>query len=321
MSRQGIGSRAPPGLRFDAPLAAGGYRWWRLDVASDDGAHRLALAVLLGSVFSRSYAAARRRGPVDPLDHCALHVAVYGTGAARWTLTERGRAEVARWPEALSIGVSAARWDGAALEFAIDEMTAPWPTRLRGTVRVLPEALTAHTVSLDGAGRHRWSPLAAGARVEVALASPALRWTGHGSLDCHAGDEPPDAVFASWTRTHAALRGGAATLLDLRRRDGTELGQALHVDAAGSVSAFDPPPRADLPPTRWRLSRAARADPGHPPPLLRTLADMPCHARSLLAATLLGESVTALHETLSFDRLRARWVQALLPLRAPRAWR
>jgi len=35
---------------------------------------------------------------------------------------------------------------------------------------------------------------------------------------------------------------------------------------------------------------------------------------------LLGESVTAMHESLSLDRFRARWVQMLLPFRMPRAW-
>ena len=50
----------------------------------------------------------------------------------------------------------------------------------------------------------------------------------------------------------------------------------------------------------------------------RQLEDTPFYARSLLATTLLGEPVTAVHESLSMLRFRQRWVQYLLPFRMPR---
>jgi hypothetical protein len=40
--------------------------------------------------------------------------------------------------------------------------------------------------------------------------------------------------------------------------------------------------------------------------------------RSLLQTRLLGESATAVHESLSLRRFSAPWVQALLPFRMPR---
>jgi carotenoid 1,2-hydratase len=38
----------------------------------------------------------------------------------------------------------------------------------------------------------------------------------------------------------------------------------------------------------------------------------------VLSQRLLGEDVIAVHESLSLDRFRSRWVQALLPFRMPR---
>jgi carotenoid 1,2-hydratase len=38
----------------------------------------------------------------------------------------------------------------------------------------------------------------------------------------------------------------------------------------------------------------------------------------VLSSRLLGEEVNAVHESLSLDRFRTRWVQTLLPFRMPR---
>jgi carotenoid 1,2-hydratase len=38
----------------------------------------------------------------------------------------------------------------------------------------------------------------------------------------------------------------------------------------------------------------------------------------VLASRLGGDEVTAIHESLSLDRFRRRWVQMLLPFRMPR---
>ena len=50
----------------------------------------------------------------------------------------------------------------------------------------------------------------------------------------------------------------------------------------------------------------------------QTLEDAPFYARSVIATRLRGEDVTAVHESLSLDRFRAPWVQAMLPFRIPR---
>ena len=81
-------------IRFDQPVPAGGYAWWYIDAISDDGNHGLTLIAFVGSVFSPYYAWARRRaGPAgaDPLNHCAVNVALYGRSGSRWATYPRAR--------------------------------------------------------------------------------------------------------------------------------------------------------------------------------------------------------------------------------------
>jgi carotenoid 1,2-hydratase len=52
--------------------------------------------------------------------------------------------------------------------------------------------------------------------------------------------------------------------------------------------------------------------------VISTLEDTPFYARSVVRTRLLGEPVTAMHESLSLDRFSALWVQAMLPFRIPR---
>ena len=66
------------------------------------------------------------------------------------------------------------------------------------------------------------------------------------------------------------------------------------------------------------IARGTRADDPARTRVRRTLEDTPFYARSVLSQRLLGEDVTAVHESLSLDRFRTRWVQALLPFRMPR---
>ena len=115
---------------------------------------------MLGSVFSPYYAWARRRGPADPLDHCALNVALYGEGGKRWALNERRRGSLRRGPDRLAIGPSSLAWSGTELCVEIDERTAPLPSRIRGRVRVRPGCLVEADHGLDAGGRHRWWPAA-----------------------------------------------------------------------------------------------------------------------------------------------------------------
>ena len=253
------------------------------------------------------------------MNHCALNVALYSPRAALWAMTERGVAAVDRTATRLAIGPSALDWDGDRLVITIDEWCAPLPRRVRGTVTVLPRALVADDFALDAEGRHRWHPLAPRARVEVALERPELRWVGEGYLDANSGSEPLEAGFSRWDWARAHLRDETAILYDGARRDGTRFGLSLAIDRAGGVDAREPPPRAALPRTLWRLDRETRADAGTVPSVRRTFEDSPFYARAALDTRLFGEAAVAVHETLSLDRFARPWVRAMLPFRMPRA--
>ena len=286
---------------------------------SDDGSQGLTVIAFIGSVFSPYYAAARRRAGTagaDPLNHCAINVALYGRNGAGWSMTERGHRRVQRDALTLQIGTSAWRWVGDCLQIDLDEVTVPWPSRLRGRVRVHAPQRFTHAVAL--APGHVWQPIAPAARVEVELGAAAA-WSGSGYLDSNRGEAPLESVFRSWdwSRAHFA-NGDSAVLYDVDRLDGSRHAFGLRFGAQGGVSATPPPPKAALPATRWRVPRLAESDAGYPPRLIRTLTDAPFYARSLIETQWHGERVTAFHESLSLTRFDTAWVQAMLPFRMPR---
>ncbi|MES2974288.1 MAG: carotenoid 1,2-hydratase [Pseudomonadota bacterium] len=310
---------------FDVPVPQGGYAWWYLDALSDDGQHGLTLIAFVGSVFSPYYARARRNnhGLADPLDHCALNVALYaGAEAASptgWCMTERGRSSVERLPNQLRIGPSALAWDGKALTAQIDEVTVPWPRRLRGSIRLEPDALLDHSYPLDDAGRHHWCPIAPCARVEVALERPALHWRGTAYLDCNRGERALEQDFQRWDWSRTALaKRRSAVLYDVTRNDGSPLSLALAFDAQGRVNDFAPPPESRLPASGWRVPRTTRSDSAGTTRVAQTLEDGPFYARSVLTTRLLGETATAVHESLCLQRWARPAVQMMLPFRMPR---
>jgi carotenoid 1,2-hydratase len=311
---------------FDRAVPAGGYVWWYLDALSDDGRHGLTIIAFIGSVFSPYYAWARRGAAepgADPLQHCALNVALYTLDRDRrpraWTMTERSETAVRRSSSRLQIGPSALEWDDGAWTVHIDETTAPWPRKVRGVVRLQPLSISGEAFALDGGGRHHWQPIAPRARVEIDLASPALRWSGDGYLDSNSGSAPLERDFVRWDWSRAALSGGrSGVLYDLTRRDGSRLALALQFDAQGRAEAIAPPPPAALPASGWRVGRSTRSEGPAPAQLLHALEDGPFYARSLVQARWLGEPVRLMHESLDLDRFASRWVQLLLPFRMPR---
>ncbi|MGK3989922.1 carotenoid 1,2-hydratase [Sorangium sp. So ce136] len=296
---------------------------------SDDRRSAITIIALLGSVFSPYYARARARGAADPLMHCSMNVALYGPRPRddRWALTERPRAAVSRSPRALAIGPSRMEWSGGELRVAFDEITAPIPSRLAGTVRLRPAAPEPAApgprgaragVTLDRWGRHRWAPLAPIARAEVELTHPSLRFSGSAYMDTNAGDEPLDRAFESWTWSRAVGADGLALTYDVRRRDGTRMLLARAFDAGGGARELPPLVPRPLGDTRWGMERSIAADLGSSPRLLRTYEDTPFYARSLAAATFGGKPATVVHEALSLDRFASPWVQFLLPFRMRR---
>ena len=306
------------GPRFDAPVMPEGYLWWYVDAFSDDNRHGITLIAQVGSCFSPYYARARRRGDSDPLNHNSLNVALYGE-CKRWSMTERGRSALRRDASRLEIGPSSLSWDGTSLTIRIDEVTAPLPSRIRGTVRVFPRAVAGQPYRLDQAGRHFWAPIAPSAHVEVKLDRPSLNWSGSGYLDSNWGSEPLESAFQRWEWSRAILKdGGAAVLYDVTQRDGHRPPLGLRFAPNGGVEHFEAPPRVRLPNTAWRVRRGTLVDPQQTARVTETLEDTPFYTRSVLETHLLGEPVTAMHESVCLDRFSTRWVQTLLPFRIPR---
>ena len=173
------GNEAHVGPRFDIAVAPGGYAWWYCDALSDDGRFGLTIIAFIGSVFSPYYAWSGRR---DPLDHSAINVAIYGRNTrdtwakGRWAMTERGRQSVEIEANALRIGPSSLTWDGTALTIEIDETSAPIPTRLKGRVRVMPDAVTRQIFGLDREGHLRNGRRERSVVVERAIGPEARRF-------------------------------------------------------------------------------------------------------------------------------------------------
>ncbi len=307
------------GPDFSRAVGPNGYAWWYIDALSDDGAHGLTIIAFIGSVFSPYYARARRSGVTDPENHCAINVALYGKGGKRWALTERGRNDLTRTPSRFAVGPSNLTWDGTDLVIDIDEITVPWPSRLKGRVRLTPSAVTANPFVLNANGQHMWHPIAPLARVTVEMTRPHLSWTGNGYFDSNSGDAPLEDGFVGWTWSRASTSLGTQIYYDGVQRSGHDFALAIAIDARGQVTTIPAPPRASLPTTTvWRIPRATRADAGTPAKIIETCEDTPFYARSITETIDNGRPVRAMHESLLLDRFSTRWVQSLLHFRMPR---
>jgi carotenoid 1,2-hydratase len=234
-------------------------------------------------------------------------------------MTERPRGAVNRAPNLFTVGPSNLSWDGESLVIRINEIAVPIPRRLRGTVRVVPTAITRQTFTLNESGSHRWWPIAPCARVQVALDQPHLRWQGDGYFDMNCGDAPLESGFSDWQWSRGATRDGAIILYEAERRDGSRADLAITFDPHGRMQSFEPPPLHKLKHTGWRVGREVRSE--DTASVFRTLEDAPFYARSVVSASMLGEPVTLMHESLSLNRFKMPVVQAMLPFRMPRARR
>ena len=273
------------------------------------------MIAFVGSVFSPYYAWS---GRADPLNHCAVNIALYGEAGRGWAMTERGRDSVVRSRDTLSIGPSALAWEDGGLTVRFDEVTAPRRSRLRGTVRVRPAALNRQAYALDAAGRHAWRPILPRAAVEVRLTNPAGGWRGLGYFDANAGEEPLETAFSGWDWSRAHLPTGALIHYDVLSRTGEAARLALRFDGDEPARVIEPAPRLRLPSTAWRIPRQLRAEGADDPARRRLLEDTPFYARSALRARHDGVWADVVHESLSLDRLRSPVVRAMLPFRMPR---
>ncbi len=269
-------------------------------------------------MFSPYYARALRKGAADPEEHCAINVALYGKGGHHWAMTERGKRHLRRDATRFVLGPSSLSWDGTTLTVIVQERTTPFLTRLAGTIRFTPDRLLDQRFDLDAGGRHQWHPMAPSGRISVEREFPAQNWNGHGYLDSNVGTRPVTEDFTAWDWSRAQTMAGPVMFYDVERRDGTALNLALGQAGDGALVPRDAPPLHLLNRTLWRVPRHARSDAAQPSKLALTLEDTPFYARSLVVSRLDGEEVAMMHESLSLDRLRQRWVETLLPFRMPR---
>ncbi len=284
---------------------------------SDDGQHGITLIAFVGSVFSPYYAWARRSGPTDPDNHCALNVAIYSKGRGRWAMTERGRRHCSRSAQAFIIGPSQMQWDGDCLTLDINEVSVPLPRKIQGRIKLWPQQLQTYSTRLDARGRHRWGPLAPASRIEVDLTSPDLKWQGHAYLDSNEGDEPIAEGFHTWDWSRARMRDGSTLVFyDMQSPGSPDRVLSLRFRPDGVVEDIETPPAQRLPKTGWRIDRRMRSE--APVQCQEQLEDTPFYQRALLQFNYAGEPLLAFHETLSVPRLVSPVVQAMLPWRMPR---
>ncbi len=310
-------------------MGAGAYAWWYVDALSDaqpDGsAYALTLIAFVGSVFSPYYAWARRRhgdagAPAEA--HCAVNVSLYRRAPGRtrferlWAMTERDASRVQRTEHELHIGPSHLAWrSDDSLCMALDEWTVPWPSRLRGRIRLSPQQWPCQSFALDAAGRHQWQPISPRGRIELDFDSPRLRWQGDAYMDANHGTRPLERDFESWQWSRSALSDQRSRLIyEVRTVEGGARAVALEVSADGRIHSRAMPANHCLPATAWGVARSSRAE--QRPDLLATLESGPFYSRSLLRDP--GDGAWTMHESLSLTRFTQPWVQAMLPFRMPR---
>ncbi len=233
-------------------------------------------------------------------------------------MTERGRSALHRDAETLNIGPSSLAWEDGGLTVRFDEITAPLPTRLRGSVRLHPGPVSDQAFGLDEQGHHLWRPIMPRARVDVALTHPTLRWSGDGYFDTNCGAEPLEKAFTAWDWSRAHLKQDTLLAYDVDRREGPPLNLALRVSADGTMRAMEPQARLALPRTGWGLRRQVRHPGDEAPRLRRTLEDTPFYSRTALEGQADGEAAAIVHESLDLGRLCSPVVRLMLPFRMPR---
>ena len=287
---------------------------------SDDGATSIVIIGLVGNPFSPAYARARAAGSgvADALGFSSLNVAIRGSRDRVWSLRERALGPFDRSADALVLGASVVHWSADRLEISIDERTTPilgiGARPVRGKVVFRPSGLTERSYVLDEHGRHVWWPVAPRGRIEVRLDEPALRFEGAGYHDANAGDEPVDRGFSDWTWSRGHVPHGDTVVVYETHGAGPRGASITHAFRwnGRESTSFVAPRARPFRPSLWGIPRAAHADPGHAPRLVKMLEDTPFYARSLVDTRIDGTSLQVVHESLAAQRLGKPWVRHLL---------
>lgn len=341
------------GIAFDEQVPADGYLWWYVDAMSDDGQHALTLIAFVGSVFSPYYAHARRKAlrsdnasvtrGANPEEFCAINAALYrgvDTAGTRerngywWAMTEHSRHSVVRDADSMRVGKSAFLSREDALIIELNEITVPFPRRVRGRIYVELAQQCDESYPLAQQGGHLWRPIAPSAKIRVELTDPPMRWEGRAYVDSNRGDAPLESAFRdwTWTRTHEVREDGTldeATRVfyevmtntgECRQISASFSHQALGgANATSIVSSSTPVPTSQaLDQTLWGITRSLPCDPERDCRVLKTAESAPFYARSIIETTLGGRIHRGMHESLSMARFEKRWVQCLLPFKMPR---
>jgi carotenoid 1,2-hydratase len=301
---------------FSAPVPPDGYRWWYIDALSDDHRYGLAIIGFVGSVFSPYYFSARKSGPADPEHYCSLNIGLYGATGHKWCMTERSKRHLVRDATHFAIGPSSMAWRQDTLVIMIDEITVPFPSRVKGEIRLTPKIISTEEHFLDPLQKHVWRPVAPVCEIEVHLEEPRVSWRGHAYHDMNWGARPLEDDFSSWVWSRTALSDHAHIVYDRILRDGTPSSFAMTIGKDGRSERIDLPKPVELGTAFWRMRRPAHAD--HPVEKIMTLEDAPFYTRSLFYTEIEGQRVPVFHESLSLKRFTNPIIQKMLPFKMPR---
>ena len=309
---RGRGDRERP--CFDIEVPPDGYGWWYVDGVSDDGQSAVSVIAFIGSVFSPWYGWSGRR---DPANHCCMNVATYGRGGGRFAMTDRGRDALHLSTDAIGIGPSRMEWTGSELVIDVAERGAAFRFgRIRGCIRLRPDALTSVELPLTPDGAHVWRPFSPSAAIEVDLGE-GFRWSGHGYFDSNFGTRALEKDFRLWTWGRFPTPSGATCFYEAERRDGTQIEAAIRF-SAGQAEHVAAPPRAKFQRSLWAVRRETRADQGTRPQQVLAMLDAPFYTRSAVRTKIDGQVTTGVHEVLDLDRFRSPLMKPLLAVRVPR---
>jgi len=245
---------------------------------------------------------------------------LYGPRASRWAMTERGGTRVAATLGALH-RASALEWIDDGLTLDIDEVCAPLPRRIRGTIRLQPSALADLSFLMD-APATSMDAVRAVCPYRRAARGAESALSGIAYFDSNCGAEPLEEAFRSWTcRARASPRNGVLYDVAPRSDAPSSEGPAARWLCA-SATTHRPRPSSCRPSSncRRRLARCAPdpRDLGYGARSCRRLRMRPSTAARFWTRICWARSLPRSRKSRP-GSIQCALVQCLLPFRMPRA--